>query len=150
MCLRMRMWDPRPCRHPDLSGLRSHPPNSAQHSIRLEMKFTILNFAVQTLSLSRLSTKKAALRTLYLACIAAMMAWALAFPSWFGTIYLMWAAFSICLPARNMLLPSLPLLVAYGSLIIVLEYVAALPVLTIPDTVSGWLSWMIFFPVCGD
>lgn len=65
-----------------------------------------------------------------------MMAWALAFPSWFGTIYLLWAAFSVCLRARNLLLPSLPLLVAYGSLIMVLEYVAALPVLTIPDTVS--------------
>lgn len=65
------------------------------------------------------------------------MCWALAFPSWFGVVLLIWEAFGLCLPSiRQLLLPSLPFLVVYAALVIFLDYIAALPTLTIPDTVS--------------
>lgn len=89
-----------------------------------------------TLVLSLLPFPKAGLRMLWALTIAGMVAWALAFPSWFGLVLLAWAGIGICMPRPSQFfLTSLPLLPAYTATVLVINVIGALPVDTIPRTV---------------
>ena len=80
---------------------------------------------------------QAGLRMLWVATIAGMVAWAVAFPSWFGLVLLAWAGVALCVPRPSQfLIPTLPLLPLYTSAVLALNVIGAIPTETIPDTVG--------------
>lgn len=65
-----------------------------------------------------------------------MLTWALAFPSWFGVVLLLWGAAGLCLSKPSyFLLPSLPALMLVTTGIVILNIIGGLPTYTLARTV---------------